>query len=61
VGAALKWQLAMRPTVIKSTGQSLQYDFVLQHNGTIESMVNKSDGGSIVSPLRQWRRVAPFH
>lgn len=58
-GAELVWQLEVRATDA-STGQVLAYDFTLSNNGTITAMLNVSDGGAPVTPVRQFHRVQPF-
>lgn len=39
----------------------LAFDFTIAANGTILAMKNVTAGGTAMSPLRQWRRVPPFH
>jgi hypothetical protein len=61
-GAATQWQVAVR-TRHALTHQELQFDFDIAGNGTILEMRNVSSGskGEPVTPLRQWRRILPFH
>ena len=61
-GRNLTWQLAMRERLrSKTTDQPLKFNFTVAANGTILAMVNASDGGALVQPLRQFRRGRPFH
>ena len=61
-GAATQWQLAIQ-TRHALTHQELKYEFDIAGNGTILEMRNVSIGskGEPVTPLRQWRRIPPFH
>jgi hypothetical protein len=59
-GRTTVWALKVRAKDA-STGSDLAYDFSVAANGTILSMKNASHGGALVTPLRQWRRVPPFH
>ena len=59
-GPETQWELQVRTKHAK-TQQTLAYDFVIAANGTILAMKNISTGGQLVHPLRQWRRVPPFH
>jgi len=61
-GRGLVWQLHMRAGVVSnSTGQPLSYSFEVAANGTILRMLNASNAGASVTPLRQFRRGLPFH
>lgn len=59
-GPGTQWKLQVRATHHK-TQERLAYDFTIAANGTILSMQNVTAGGLAVQPLRQWRRVPPFH
>ena len=59
-GKTTLWELQVRAKDA-ATGAALHYDFSVAANGTILSMSNMSAGGALVTPLRQWRRVPPFH
>jgi hypothetical protein len=59
-GANTQWELQVRATHTK-TRELLAYDFTIAANGTILAMKNVTAGGMVVQPLRQWRRVPPFH
>ena len=62
-GAVTRWQLAVRARHA-ATHQELSYDFDIAGNGTILEMRNVSsaiNGRPAVTPLRQWRRIPPFH
>jgi hypothetical protein len=59
-GRTTLWALKVRAKDA-TTGSDLAYDFSVAANGTILSMKNASAGGALVTPLRQWRRVPPFH
>jgi hypothetical protein len=49
------------PCITLCSLRRLAYDFTIAANGTILAMKNVTAGGTAVSPLRQWRRVPPFH
>jgi hypothetical protein len=59
-GPESMWDLEIRASHA-GTGEPLQYDFTVAANGTILAMMNVSAAGQAVAPLRQWRRVTPFH